>query len=436
MTRQLLLLGLTAQMLLALPSTKSLNGDQSIDGSVRYKEKLYFKVSLPANTQLKVQLTNLTADADIYTAQGRVPSIRDNDCYSSNSTTKDEECIVTIPNNPSIKSKEVTIMVYGFRTSDFTLKTTTEKAQYPEKLTLGNGVQKHINFNTSKDFEFKGKKNHTYEVTLDRLSADADLKVKVGKKATKHTFDCKSTQGGKSDESCTVKLTDDATIYMNVFGFREADYQITIKEQIKNAPITLAKLKQMIANGEDVTKVNTSKITDMGYLFKNRSEFNQDIGGWDVSNVTNMEGMFYDAYHFNQNIGSWNVSHVTNMSRMFGGRTDADFNQDISNWDVSHVTDMSNMFLNQREFNQPIGKWDVSNVTDMSYMFLIATKFNQPIGEWNVSNVTDMTSMFDVPFSCLPFNQDVVSQWNVSSVKNHVDAFNTCDKITEPKWKN
>jgi len=81
-------------------------------------------------------------------------------------------------------------------------------------------------------------------------------------------------------------------------------------------------------------------------------------------------------------IGDWDVSKVTNMMWMFKNATA--FNQPIGDWDVSNVTTMNNMFANAIAFNQPIGHWDVPNVTNMFGMFFMATDFNQPIGDWNV----------------------------------------------------
>ena len=52
-----------------------------------------------------------------------------------------------------------------------------------------------------------------------------------------------------------------------------------------------AMLRAMVANEEDVTKVVTTKVTDMYGMFAGTS-FNQPIGNWDVSNVTNMAYMF------------------------------------------------------------------------------------------------------------------------------------------------
>ncbi len=143
-----------------------------------------------------------------------------------------------------------------------------------------------------------------------------------------------------------------------------------------NEPITRVELETMIKNGEDVTKVNTSKITNMSKLFYKNSTFNQDISAWDTSNVTNMNEMFAYAYRFNQPIGSWNVSKVRNMSQMFRGvyisyvqrLSSTDFNQDLSTWNVSSVQTMHKMFYGSN-INQDLTKWNVSNVSSWKGIF-------------------------------------------------------------------
>jgi len=157
---------------------------------------------------------------------------------------------------------------------------------------------------------------------------------------------------------------------------------------------------------------NTSAVTTMKDLFKDKTTFDDDISNWDVSNVTDMRYMFYEAADFNQYIGGWDVSNVTEMSNMF--RSAADFNQYIGGWDVSAVTNMSYMFTAATSFNRDISEWNVSNVTLMLGMFQSASAFNQDIGGWNVSNVTNMYSMFA---SASAFNGDI-SEWNVSNVTN------------------
>ena len=212
-------------------------------------------------------------------------------------------------------------------------------------------------------------------------------------------------------------------------------------------------LRIMVANGEDVTRVCTSKVTNMSQLFFQKYSFNQDINSWDVSNVTSMYQMFsgdlmsgiqhsfnrdisawdvskvtsmkwmFHASSFNQNINSWDVSRVTDMEGMFGFSS---FNQDISSWDVHNVTTMSGMFV-WTSFNQPLNSWDVSSVTDMSEMFFICP-FNQPIGNWDVGNVIDMSNMFMGSWGLgapNPFNQDI-SSWNVSNVVDMSEMFKEC----------
>ncbi len=244
----------------------------------------------------------------------------------------------------------------------------------------------------------------------------------------------------------------------------------TNENYTEGTPITRTELEEMIDNDEDVTQVNTCKITDMSYLFDRKflferdlSEwsndelnqdtdsfrkyfsFNQDISSWNTGSVTNMEGMFSDAVDFNQPIGNWDVSKVTNMKNMFGhwkkyrpenisalGYQDLmytlevigshAFNQALGDWNVSNVKEISGMFGGANHFNQPLGKWDVSNVSNMSYMFAFASSFQQPLRDWNVSNVTNMTAMF----KATNFNQPI-GNWDVSSVTNISEMFSGLD---------
>jgi len=82
-----------------------------------------------------------------------------------------------------------------------------------------------------------------------------------------------------------------------------------------------------------------SQITDMSYLFKNKTNFNDDISRWNVSNVTDMSFMFYYS-SFNNDISNWNVSNVNNTNHMFAY---SKFNGDISKWNYYKFCYMFNM---------------------------------------------------------------------------------------------
>jgi surface protein len=149
--------------------------------------------------------------------------------------------------------------------------------------------------------------------------------------------------------------------------------------------------------GKDLTKIVTTKVTNMIRLAQNlpsSTSFNDDITSWDTSNVTNMSYMFYYAEEFNQDISSWDTSSVTDMRYMFSGARE--FNKNIGSWDTSNVTVMTYMFYYAEEFNQDISSWDTSSVTDMSTMFYQASSFNQDISGWCVqSNFSSGPSGFN-----------------------------------------
>lgn len=108
--------------------------------------------------------------------------------------------------------------------------------------------------------------------------------------------------------------------------------------------------KELKRQGTDVDLnfIDTSKITDMSYLFINLGHRNLKIDKWNTSNVTNMRCMFYDAN---------------------------EFNSDLSRWNVSKVEDMGFMFYCAYKFTSDLSKLNVLNVKNMHYMFYGATKF-------------------------------------------------------------
>ncbi len=155
----------------------------------------------------------------------------------------------------------------------------------------------------------------------------------------------------------------------------------------------------------DISKWDTSKVTDMSYLFYN-SKFQGDISQWNTANVKDMSGMFAKSL-FNGDISNWDVSNVTQMHGTFEG---SPFNGDISRWNVSQVINMGNMFANS-QFTGDISNWDVSSLISMKTMFSKSI-FNGDISRWDVSKVQYMLGTFEHS----QFSGDI-SKWDISHVR-------------------
>ena len=144
----------------------------------------------------------------------------------------------------------------------------------------------------------------------------------------------------------------------------------------------------------NLSKLDTSQITDMSCLFK-YSTFNGNISKWDVSNVTNMKDMFAYAIKFNKDISNWNTSNVTNMSCMFFDTKE--FNQDISNWNISNVINIEGMLCYAIKFAQNIGKWDLSNIKEAIFMLDNTEAFENKYNDGNTlpSYINDIKEWFN-----------------------------------------
>ena len=168
-------------------------------------------------------------------------------------------------------------------------------------------------------------------------------------------FACSSDDGDGDGVNCDVVYLDSNGITIKACENAQVG-ESGIVNGITYTIIDNETLVNMIDNSEDLTKISTSRITDMEGMFYAAESFNQDIGSWDVSNVTDMNDMFYLAESFNQDIGSWDVSNVTDMSYMFFQSV---FNQNLNSWDVENVTECIN--FSQLNFNWTLPK---PNFTD------------------------------------------------------------------------
>ena len=166
-----------------------------------------------------------------------------------------------------------------------------------------------------------------------------------------------------------ISLITDLSYLFGMSNYKHPMYR-TIRDHVFDSMIS-----------PDISKWNTSNVTNMEGLFMNMSIFNSELNNWNVSKVENMSYMFAGCTLFNQPLNRWNTSNVKTMRRMFGsimiyyGKHYCGFTQNINNWDVSNVTDMSFMFHSNVSYDNYINSWDLANVTSANGM-LYCTKFD------------------------------------------------------------
>lgn len=205
----------------------------------------------------------------------------------------------------------------------------------------------------------------------------------------------------------------------------------------------------------NVSNWDTSKVTDMGYMFYC---FGYETG-WDYAG--GMAGV--------PDVSNWDTSNVESFYYMFAyyAGYDDDFNMvpDVSRWDTGKVTDMYSMFYCYAYYSYELTKvpdvsgWNTESVTNLSYMFAYYGNFsdklsNVPnVSEWNTGSVTDMSYMFN----CYGYGYDTsyynrynrafnavpdVSGWNTENVQTFAGMFEyygyaseNLDKIPDvSKW--
>ncbi len=214
------------------------------------------------------------------------------------------------------------------------------------------------------------------------------------------------TVNGEYTIEFTSRFTDSSG---NPAEYKYTDKKRTIPisvviNQYKYTPTDKAALINIInteigsqGNTADLNIIDTSAITDMSDLFKNKANFNGDISGWNVSKVTNMSGMFSGATSFNRDISKWDVSKVTDMSSMFNGAKK--FAQDLEKtnsqkWNVASLRTKTDMFKDTAVAKLPTWYFTISaNKTDLTTKARVTLKASEEI---KVTKTSDIAGSFSI----------------------------------------
>ncbi len=187
----------------------------------------------------------------------------------------------------------------------------------------------------------------------------------------------------------------------------------------------------------DLTYLDTSKVTDMSYMFYNCGVTSLDVSNFNTSNVTNMRDMFDGCSSLtNLDVSNLDTSKVTNMCYMFANCSSLT-NLDVSNFNTSNVTNMCDMFQFCSGLTSlDLSNFDTSSVTDLSGMFSSCSKLaSLNFTGFNTSKVTNFSGMFS---SCTALKELDLTSFDTSSAINMRFMFDNCRYINivkvSSKW--
>ena len=180
----------------------------------------------------------------------------------------------------------------------------------------------------------------------------------------------------------------------------------------------------------DVSKFDTSQVTDMKYMFYKCSSLTSlDVSKFDTSQVTDMSAMFLGCSSLiSLDVSKFDTSQVKRISYMFDNCSSL-ISLDVSKFDTSQVTSMGWMFFECSGLTSlDVSKFDTSQVTDMKYMFYKCSSLTSlDVSKFDTSQVTDMSAMF---LGCSSLISLDVSKFDTSQVKKMGSMFNKCSSLT------
>ena len=143
--------------------------------------------------------------------------------------------------------------------------------------------------------------------------------------------------------------------------------------------------------------INTSEVTDMGYMFKGSAMLSLDISHFDTRKVTNMDAMFSACTNLTElDLSNFNTENVTNMTSMFEFSKKLE-SVDLSSFNTENVTWMQSMFRGCESMQEiDLYNFNTAKVKYIGFMFRDCTALTTIyVGDgWSTSSVADDDFMF------------------------------------------
>ena len=227
-------------------------------------------------------------------------------------------------------------------------------------------------------------------------------------------------------------LTDDNIISTNdspypvyVWGNGEDTYYYSLANTIYLAEDSSNMFENSKYNKIDLSKLNTTRTTNMSSMFKSSSATEIDLSSFNTSNVTSMSSMFEDSSLTSVDFTKFNTSNVTNMSSMF---KDASINSySLRSFDTSNVTDMSSMFENYEGTELDLSMFNTSSVTNMNNMFSGNTNISTIYASelWSTNSISNGIGMFSSDTNIVGEQGTTYDGSHINSDYAHIDEGST-----------
>lgn len=225
---------------------QEISAGESSSNTLALDQWHFYKISVADNIErVRFELSDLTADGDLYVRRGSRPTggVEDGGTYDGHSAlggTSNE--VVELANSGA---GDWYVGVHGWRATDYKLDVMTYVADTgagagsggsgsgdETLLSDGLAVGSQVAQGEWAFFKILATDNHSnLQVDLQGLQADADLYVRAGARPSGHqgnsgVYDCGSYRGGTSEEHCSLANTGATAWYIGVYGYRASDFDI------------------------------------------------------------------------------------------------------------------------------------------------------------------------------------------------------------------
>ena len=177
----------------------------------------------------------------------------------------------------------------------------------------------------------------------------------------------------------------------------------------------------------DLTKLDTSKVTDMSYMFNDcTSQIN--INGWDTSKVTKTDYMFQKFTNNNKylDLSVLDFSNVTSASGMFDS-CNIDY-VDIRNTNLNLAKLKELPFRSVKGTVLDLSNYDITGLTSTYYLGYFCYCPTIDLTNWKTTEVTNMKQTFYYGSS---IEKIIMPDWDMTNVTtaNATNFFYNCSKL-------